>query len=118
MNFIKEIIRSMKCGGYSGKGHKYTRNEDYNNALACYQKALSYSDNEGGSINIIECIARSYARLDNLDMALSEAEKCLSLLNNIDSPATVFTDAKNRVVFFIEALKRNDIEKIKEMITI
>ena len=108
----------MKCGSLSGKGDKHTRNGNYEDALNCYQKALSYSDNEGGSAILIECIARSYARLGNFDLALLEAEKCISKLEDIDCPVPVFTNTKARVAALIGALENSDTKKMNELLNI
>lgn len=119
MNFIKEIIWAIKSGSYSGKGNKYTQKGEYKKALYYYEKTLKYSSENSGSRAIFqECISRSYARLENYERALAEAEKCLESLNSIDSSAKVIKDAKNRIEFFIKAIKNNDLNAINEALAI
>ena len=108
----------MKCGSFSGKGHKHTRNGNFDDALNCYQKALSYSDNEGGNAILLECIARSYARLGKIDMALLEAEKCISKLENLDCHEPGFKNTKARVAALINALENRDKNKINQLLNI
>ena len=108
----------MKCGSFSGKGHKYIRKGNFEDALKCYQKALSYSDNEGERVILLECIARSYARIGNFDLALIEAQKCISKLETVDCPASSFKNTKSRVDALIFALENNDTKKMDELLNI
>ncbi len=118
MKFIKELFWAIKGGSYSGKGHKFTRKGDYDRALACYKKALSYSINAGGEVILVECIARTHARLEKFDKALSEAERCFEMLKQIDSSDEVFTNTRGRVVYLIEALKNKDTLRINKILAI
>jgi tetratricopeptide (TPR) repeat protein len=119
MNFIKEIIWAIKSGSYSGKGNKCTRKGDFQKALYYYKKALKYSsDNSGSGAIFLECIARCYARLEEYEKSLFEAEKCLDMLNTIDSSARPIKDARIRIENLIYAIKNNDMKSIKEMVAI
>lgn len=119
MNFIKAIIWAIKSGSYSGKGNKYTRKGDFQKALFYYEQALKYSsDNSGSGVIYLECISRSRARLENYEKALAEAEKCLELLNSVDSSAKPIINAKKRIQYLIKAIKRKDSETINELLAI
>jgi tetratricopeptide (TPR) repeat protein len=108
----------VKCGSFSGKGHKHTRNGNFEDALNCYQIALSYSDNEGGSAILLECIARSHARLGNIDQALLETNECILKLKNLDCSEPVIKNTKARVAALIDALKNCDKNTINELLNI
>lgn len=118
MNFLKQIISSLKCGGYEGRGHKHTRRGDFEKALDCYQKALEFLDNDHSQAGLLECISRTYARLGNYDQALLEAEKSYELFTGLESSATVIRESVHRLSSFIEALKNKDHRLIKEILTI
>ena len=108
----------MISGWHEGKGHKNTRKGNYERALEHYNTCLKYSDNDEGVAIIIECIARTYARLNNFDEALKQAEKSLELLDEFENTAPVFDESIIRVKQFIEILKANDKEAINNHIAI
>ena len=110
MNFIKELINAGRCGRFSGKGHKATRKGLYKEALYYYKKALELSDYDGGSANTLHCIARTYARLESYENALSSAQKSLMLFTDLNSSAPLIKEAIKGLTYFIEALKNKDGE--------
>jgi tetratricopeptide (TPR) repeat protein len=118
MNFIKEIYHSMISGWHEGKGHKNSRKGNFEKALNHYNLALKFTDNDGGTSILIECIARTYARLDNLNEALKHAETSLQLLREFENTSPVFDKSIKRVNNFIEILKNNDKEAIKRFVAI
>ncbi|MCP3933604.1 MAG: tetratricopeptide repeat protein [Bacteroidetes bacterium] len=118
MNFIKEIYHSMIFGWHEGKGHKNTRKGNFEKALEHYSTCLKYSDNDDGVAIIIECIARTHARLNNFDEALKQAEKSLELLGEFENTVAIFDESKKRVKLFIEILKTKDKEAINKHIAI
>jgi len=118
MSFIKEIYHSMISGWHEGKGHQNTRKGNLEKALEHYDHALKYSDNDDGVAIIIECIARTYARLNNFDEALKQAEESLELLSSVENTAPVFDESIKRVKQLIEILKTKDKEAINKHIAI
>ncbi|MCP4179720.1 MAG: tetratricopeptide repeat protein [bacterium] len=118
MNFIKELINAARCGSFAGKGNKATRKGFYGNALNYYKKALELSDNIGGSATYLHCIARTHAKLEDYENALSTAEKSLILYIDLNSSAPVIKEEIKRLTYFIEALKNKDKKKVIDIIAI
>lgn len=118
MNFIKELINSARCGSFAGKGNKATRKGQHEDALDYYRKALELSDNDGTSAVMLHCIARTYARLEDYENALSTAENSLTIYTDLDSSGQVIIDEIKRLTCFVEAFKNKDKKKINELLSL
>ncbi len=118
MNPVKEIYHSMMSGWHEGKGHKNIRKGNFEDALKHYNLALKFAENEGGTPILIECIACTYARLENFNEALKQAETSLELLLPFENTSPVFDKSINRVKKLVEVLKTKDKEAIMNVIAI
>ncbi len=101
------MISSILEGWYSGKGNKCTRHNNYEKALFYYEKALTFARKGGniGSIAItLECIARTYIRLNDQESAIRYAEEGLDLYQK-DLKEIPFKQGAERLEKLISSIK-------------
>ena len=118
IKLIRQFVAAAKAGSHSGKGHKFTRQGKYEEALRHYQLALEYESEAYPMQNpaSVECIARTHARLGNYKEALSVAKQAHELYKQLSSDITAPSMA--RVERFMLALKENDKDEITEILSI
>lgn len=113
----------MKSGWHSGKGHKATRQGNYEKALSHYQLAMKY-DNQTGKCGsgpnpvTLECIARTQARLGHYKEALMEAEKSYELYKRLNPKTKIVAESTLRIDAFINILRTGNPEEIKKILNI
>ena len=118
MNFIKELYYSVKSGVNEGKGHKFTRKGDYQTALSHYSKALAYSIDDYRKGCMLECKARTYARLGEYDKSLNDAFESLKLFSAYEGEDPVFDNALARLRALIESIQKHDEKKLRSLLSI
>jgi len=99
---IKAIYYSALVGWHHGKAGKYLSRQDYQAALKYYQMAYEYSrctEDEGGQAIELECIARTYYRLNDFTQARQNAERSLAIYQKFQTndKSGVFSAGVSRV---------------------
>ena len=117
INLIKETIFSAISGWHEGKGHKLTRTGDCSQALDHYKTSLKFSTDQARDAGMLECIARTYARLGNYDSAISKAKISLELFSEFKGKAAILDNAIERNQKFIKILQTKDKKAIEEFVT-
>ncbi len=102
------ILYYMLCGWHHGKGSKFTREKDYENALEHFKKALTYAvkcKNDGAIPLETECVAHAYLALENYDEALIYAQRCFDLYKRDEMISQLFRNGVVRSENLIEKIR-------------
>jgi len=118
--FISEIIDSAISGFHSGKGHKRTRQGKYEEALRHYELALKYEirGKHGPNPATLECLARTHARLKNMNQALSAAKRSYDLYKTLNPTNNFTTNSMARMERFLAAIKAENQEELNKILSI
>jgi len=108
--FYKNIFSIINYKiSYRPRGHKLARKENYTKALFHYQLAQKYYDEcKLSPPNLLECIARLYAKLGKHKDALLYAEKSYEVFKKLEKTSHRFSKSVKRVNELISALNSGE----------
>ncbi len=120
IKLIHEFINSAASGRHSGKGHKCIRQGKYEQALRHYELAVEYEikGKLGPNPATLECLARTHARLGNMQEALSAAEKSYDLYKKLNTTKNFNANSIARMERLLGLLKTGNQEELNKSIGI
>src|SRR5690242_19399924 len=99
---LKAFWATIQCGRHHGKGLKYRRRGDLENAVTHFKQALPNAERTGNDATVafeMECIAITYLEMNKLLDAKKYAESSLAYYRTLSalSKDDLFTKAVSRL---------------------
>lgn len=108
---MKKLLFQIIGGWHHGRGGKYTRKENFELALKHYKAALDYAlraDNQSSIPIEMECISRTFVRLNNYEEAHKYAIESLESFKKLQWAGSIFKASVGRVSALIETIERRE----------